>query len=204
MALAGGDSPKGTATLANAFAAVLDAAPSVSALAVALAAAQLVVARRQLQIAYMLLEPPFPPMLLSSQRFLCSLFPDLFPALLPSYLQAQSATTAFSLSTYGLSADAAGAVAWQRARSRPPGLVPPRPGRRLVCTRYHPPQQYIVEEGCDRRRSNAVFVLLLRRCLCTCREPARVCALCACILLAVSGARRGGSTRPFSSTSFFP
>ena len=63
--MAGGDSPKATATRANAFAAVLDAAPSVSALAVALAAAQLVVARRQLQIAYMLLEPPPPPILLS-------------------------------------------------------------------------------------------------------------------------------------------
>ena len=45
----------------------------------------------------------------------------------------------------------------QRAGSRPPSLVPPRPGRRLVCCWQHPPRvprRGRMEDRCDRGSSN--------------------------------------------------
>ena len=81
-------SPETTSTRANASVAVSDHVPSVSAIVIALAAAQLIVAYGSCG-GVIIAAAATAPMLLSSPLRPCLLIPNSFPSLLPSYLKAR-------------------------------------------------------------------------------------------------------------------
>ena len=134
-------------------------------------------------------------MLLPSQLRPCSLFPNPFPWLLPSYLAGSLCHLHFLL--VSITVGGRRSCSWSGGMASCPkllvGPVRPRSGWQLLCIRHHPlqvPLLSIVEEGCDRERSNerrtrAAAGLLLPVHALTARDFS-------CILRAASGARRGG------------
>ena len=169
-------------------------APSTSAVAVALAAAQLFVHRGSSADGARGWVPPPPPMLLSLQLRPCSLFTEPFPWLLPLVFGKLIVPRLLSLGQHDgwrlIQLRAAGAVAqrleaagWALCFGHGPA------GGFFVCPSIL--LKSIVEEGCDRERSN-------KRCTCAAAaacaraQRARECA-CVCVHFAGRfGTRRGG------------